>query len=116
MASATRSSYTTVNPHTGETVREFDLISDEELDGVIRASSTAYQSWSRRPVAERAAVVGRAAELLRERSEEMARTITLEMGKLIRPSRAELDLGVRILEYYAERGPDLLRFGFQSQT
>jgi succinate-semialdehyde dehydrogenase / glutarate-semialdehyde dehydrogenase len=108
MATATRSPFATVNPYTGETVLEFDLISDEELDRAIRASATAYQSWSRRRVAERAAVVGRAAELLRERSEEMARTITLEMGKLIRHSRAELDLGARILEYYAERGPDLL--------
>jgi len=43
------------------------------------------------------AVVGRAAELLRERSEEMTRTITLEMGKLIHHSRAELDLAARAI-------------------
>jgi succinate-semialdehyde dehydrogenase/glutarate-semialdehyde dehydrogenase len=42
---------------------------------------------------------------MRERYEDLAHTITLEMGKLIRHSRAELDLTIRILEYYAEKGP-----------
>jgi succinate-semialdehyde dehydrogenase/glutarate-semialdehyde dehydrogenase len=55
--------------------------------------------------AERAEVVGRAAVLMRERYQELARTITLETGKLIRHSRAELDLTIRILEYYAQKGP-----------
>lgn len=50
-------------------------------------------------------MVGRAAALMRERREEPARTITLEMEKLIRHSRAELDLTIRILEHYAEEGP-----------
>ena len=45
---------------------------------------------------------------MRERSEELAQLVTLEMGKLIGHSRSELDLGARILEYYAEHGPEQL--------
>jgi succinate-semialdehyde dehydrogenase/glutarate-semialdehyde dehydrogenase len=99
------SSIATVNPFSNEVVREFPAMSEEAVDHAIRTAHDAFGSWRARPVAERAAVVGRAAELLRERSEEIAHLVTLEMGKLIRHSRAELDLAARILEYYAEEGP-----------
>jgi succinate-semialdehyde dehydrogenase/glutarate-semialdehyde dehydrogenase len=108
MAIATASPIATVNPYTNEVVREFPLMAPEELDAAVETAHRAFEHWARRPIAERAGVVTRAAELLRERSEEVARTITLEMGKLIRHSRAELDLGIRILEYYGEHGPALV--------
>jgi succinate-semialdehyde dehydrogenase/glutarate-semialdehyde dehydrogenase len=49
-----------------------------------------------------------AARLMRERSEELAHLVTLEMGKLIRHSRTEVDLAARILQYYGEQGPGQL--------
>lgn len=100
-----RSSYATVNPYTNEVVREFPSLRGEEIDLVMERAHRASGPWRERAAAERARVVGRAAVLMRERYEELARTITLEMGKLIRHSRAELDLTIRILEYYAQKGP-----------
>jgi succinate-semialdehyde dehydrogenase / glutarate-semialdehyde dehydrogenase len=100
-----RSSIATVNPYTNEVVREFPPMSPEAIDHAVEAAHQAFQSWRLRPVQERAALVGRAAQLLRERSEELARLVTLEIGKLIRHSRAEMHLAVRILEYYAHHGP-----------
>lgn len=100
-----RSGYATVNPYTNEVVREFPSLRGEEIDRVIERAHRALGPWRERAAAERAGIVGRAAQLMRERYEELARTITLEMGKLIRHSRAELDLTIRILEYYAEKGP-----------
>lgn len=100
-----RGGYATVNPYTNEVVREFPSLRGEEIDRVIERAHRASGPWRRRSAAERAGVVARAAQLMRERYEELARTITLEMGKLIRHSRAELDLTIRILEYYAEEGP-----------
>lgn len=99
------SGYATVNPYTNEVLREFPALHGEEIDRVVERAHRASESWRRRTAAERAAVVGRAALLMRERYEELAQTITLEMGKLIRHSRVELDLTIRILEYYAEKGP-----------
>ncbi len=103
-ASAHRT-FATVNPHTNEVLREFPSLRGEEIDSVIERAYRAAAPWRDRTAEERAAVVGRAAALMRERHEELARTITLEMGKLIGHSRAELDLTIRILEYYAEQGP-----------
>jgi acyl-CoA reductase-like NAD-dependent aldehyde dehydrogenase len=90
-----RSSIATVNPYTNEVVRELPPMSPETIDHAVEAAHQAFQSWRLRLVHERAALVGRAAQLLRERSEELARLVTLEIGKLIRHSRAEMDLAVR---------------------
>jgi succinate-semialdehyde dehydrogenase/glutarate-semialdehyde dehydrogenase len=104
-AARTRSTFATVNPYTNELVREFPSLTGEEVDQVIEWARRASAPWQGRTAEERAGVIDRAAGLMRERREEMARTITLEVGKLIRHSRAELDLTIRILEYYAEEGP-----------
>jgi succinate-semialdehyde dehydrogenase / glutarate-semialdehyde dehydrogenase len=93
-----RSSIATVNPYTNEVVREFPPMSPEVIDHTVEAVHQAFQSWRLRLVHERAALVGRAAQLLRECSEELARPVTLEIGKLIRHSRAEMNLAVRIME------------------
>jgi succinate-semialdehyde dehydrogenase / glutarate-semialdehyde dehydrogenase len=108
VATAAHGTIATVNPYSNEVVREFPAMSVEQVDHAVRAAHEAFGGWASRPVAERAAIVRRAAEVLRERGEEIARTITLEMGKLIRHSRAEVDLSIRILEHYGERGPALI--------
>lgn len=102
---APRSIYATVNPYTNEVEREFPSLQGGQIDRVVERAHRASGPWRQRSAAERAGVVARAALLMRERYEELARTITLEMGKLIRHSRAELDLTIRILEYYAQEGP-----------
>ena len=72
--------YATVNPFTGKTEKEFDFTPTEAIDGIVERAHAAYQQWRQRPVEERAAVVGRAAELMDERREELARLITTEMA------------------------------------
>jgi succinate-semialdehyde dehydrogenase/glutarate-semialdehyde dehydrogenase len=98
----------TVNPYTNEVVREFEPISEQRANQAVEAAQRAFDSWAHTPVRARAAMVGRAAMLMEERAEHLAALITVEMGKLIRHSRAEVDLAVRILRYYAEKGPALL--------
>ncbi|GAA1567283.1 NAD-dependent succinate-semialdehyde dehydrogenase [Dactylosporangium maewongense] len=98
----------TVNPYNNQLVREFPPMSREAVDNAAQRAHHAFQSWRRVGVDERAALVGRAARLLRERGEELAQLVTLEMGKLIGHSRAEMDLSARILQYCADEGPGLL--------
>jgi succinate-semialdehyde dehydrogenase / glutarate-semialdehyde dehydrogenase len=107
-ATATKSPIATVNPFTNEVVRKFEPMGPDAVDAAVDDAHGAFAHWSRTQAEERAEVVHRAALLLRERGEEIARTLTLEMGKLIRHSRVEVDLGARILEHYAERGPELV--------
>ena len=100
--------YATVNPFTGETEQEFPFLETAEIDGVIERAHAAFLEWRRRPVAERAAVVGRAAELMRERKDEFAALVTKEMGKRIQEAAGEVQLAAGILEYYATKGPGFL--------
>jgi succinate-semialdehyde dehydrogenase/glutarate-semialdehyde dehydrogenase len=100
--------YATVNPFTGRTEQEFDFTPTEEIDGIVGRAHAAYQEWRQRPVADRAAVVRRAADLMDERREDLARLITTEMGKRHDEATGELKLCAMILRYYADNGPGFL--------
>ncbi|MFE6161551.1 NAD-dependent succinate-semialdehyde dehydrogenase [Streptomyces sp. NPDC056486] len=106
MSDQRKSSFATVSPYTGETLKEFPAIEGEEVDSRVETADRAFDAWRKRPIAERAAVVARAAGLMKQRKEELAQIITLEMGKLISEARGEVDLAASILKYYAQHGPD----------
>jgi succinate-semialdehyde dehydrogenase/glutarate-semialdehyde dehydrogenase len=106
MSDQRKSSFATVSPYTGETLKEFPAVEGAQVDSVLETADQAFDAWRKRPITERAAVVARAAGLMKERKEELAQLITLEMGKLISEARGEVDLAASILEYYAQHGPD----------
>jgi succinate-semialdehyde dehydrogenase/glutarate-semialdehyde dehydrogenase len=100
--------YSVTNPATGERIEEIGNATDEEVRAAIERVHRGYGSWRLRPVAERAAIVARAAELFAERSDELAGIMTLEMGKRINEGRGEVGIVVDIFTYYAEHGPELV--------
>jgi succinate-semialdehyde dehydrogenase/glutarate-semialdehyde dehydrogenase len=108
MSTTTEIAYATTNPFTGEEVRRFDFLPSEEVAGVVRRAHEAFLGWRATGVEERAAVVGRAADLMLERIDDLAGLITLEMGKRISESQGEVQLAASILRYYADRGPGFL--------
>ena len=72
--------YQTINPYTEELVRTFPLNTDAEIESIIATAEKTYATdWSRRSIAERKAVIGKAASILRERIDEFAKLATLEM-------------------------------------
>lgn len=102
-------SFRTVNPATGEFVKEFPLQTDAQVFAALDTAEKRYrEDWKFRSVAERARIVGRAAQILREKRDEYAKYPTLEMGKLVRFGYMEIDLVADILDYYAEHGERLL--------
>ncbi len=94
--------YSTINPATGETVATFEEISDAELQDVLARGHGAYRSWRSTPLEERRAILTRAAEIHRDRAEELAALLTLEMGKPIAQARGEVELSAAIYQYYAD--------------
>ena len=64
--------YAVINPATGETLATYPTITDEALETVLEKADAAYRTWRDTPVAERAALIRRAAELHRERRDELA--------------------------------------------
>lgn len=100
--------YTVTDPSTGELVDEIDNASDEEVLAAIERIHRGYSSWRLRPVAERAKIAARVAELFAERTDELAAIMTSEMGKRTSEGRGEIGVVVDIFTYYAENGPTLL--------
>lgn len=92
--------YATTNPFTGEVVKTFDTATPEQIDAAIAKADAAFQTWRETSFDDRAAVLSKAAQILRDKRREYAEILTLEMGKLIGEAEAEVDLCVGMLEYY----------------
>jgi alpha-ketoglutaric semialdehyde dehydrogenase len=87
-----------------EIVGNFALATAEETAVAIQAAHRALPEWKALPGAARSEILHRAANLLDEHKEELARTMTREMGKPIGEARGEVKRGVVLLRYYAGEG------------
>jgi succinate-semialdehyde dehydrogenase / glutarate-semialdehyde dehydrogenase len=100
--------YLTVNPATGEVVREFATLDDNEAQARLARAHAAYLGWRETPVAERVRLFSRFAELVEANVDELARLTTLEMGKPLAQSVLEAHVVTEMFRYYAEYGEELL--------
>ena len=100
--------YQSVNPYDGKTLKIFEQLTDEQLETALKTAATCFETWRRTTFAKRAAVVAKAAALLRARVDEFARPVTLEMGKRIDEARGEVALSADILDYYAKNAKRFL--------
>jgi succinate-semialdehyde dehydrogenase/glutarate-semialdehyde dehydrogenase len=103
------SDYAVINPATGESVKEYPTISDDDLRAAIGRVDAAHREWSSSTtVEERAALIRRVAELHNEHSRRLGEIIVREMGKPIEQAVGEVEFCVAIYEFYADNGPKLL--------
>ncbi|NJQ07350.1 NAD-dependent succinate-semialdehyde dehydrogenase [Streptomyces lonarensis] len=102
------SSYMTLNPATGETVREFPGLDDGAVSGVLSRSESAFADWRATQAAERARHLFRIADAYDTRRDELAELISTEMGKPVKEAVGEVQLAAAIYRWYGEHGPDLL--------
>ena len=98
----------TINPATGETLRTFDPLTDAELDDKIAHAAKTFQTYRRIPLAERAAWLLRAAEILEAEQGALGRLMTTEMGKLVKAGGEEAAKCAWGCRYYAEQAPRML--------
>ncbi|MER6350336.1 NADP-dependent succinic semialdehyde dehydrogenase [Streptomyces sp. NPDC001634] len=98
----------TVNPATGETLETYDALGAEELERRLAAADTAFRTHRTTTFAERALRMRRAAELLDEDQQDIARVMTTEMGKPIKQARAEAAKCAKAMRWYAEHAEELL--------
>lgn len=96
-----------LNPATGAVLAELSLATTADLDHALDASARAFKSWRLVASWTRAAILYKAAALLRERREHIARVMTLEEGKTLREARGEVDVSAEIFEWSAEEGKRL---------
>lgn len=100
--------YKTINPTTNEELKTFESLSRDEVVEKIRLADEAFTSWRNTTFEERKKVVLLFAEQLRERTEEFAGLITLEMGKRISEARAEIQFCAEIARFYANGAEEFL--------
>jgi succinate-semialdehyde dehydrogenase/glutarate-semialdehyde dehydrogenase len=103
------SSYAVTNPATGETIKEYPEISDQELRAAIERADQASRTWpGSSTVADRAALVRKVGELHSERRQQLAEIIVREMGKPIEQALMEVDFAAEIYGFYADNAEDLM--------
>jgi succinate-semialdehyde dehydrogenase/glutarate-semialdehyde dehydrogenase len=101
--------YRSINPFTGELLQSFGQHTDAQMESALaKAESTFQHVWSKATFQERAAIVSRAAAVMLERKESLARLAALEMGKRIAEGRDEVEMSAAILQYFAEHAEAFL--------
>ena len=101
--------YAVVDPVTGETLKEYPTITDDDLRSAIGRADEAHRGWSASSsVADRAALVRRVGELHKERTKELAEIIVREMGKPIEQAIGEVDFAGDIYAFYADNADTIM--------
>ena len=100
--------YVAIDPHSGEELRSFPTAAAKEVSAALARSEKAFREWRRAPFVERAAVIRRAAAILRDDAPRHALVIAEEMGKPIASGVAEAEKCAWVCEYYAEHAESML--------
>jgi succinate-semialdehyde dehydrogenase/glutarate-semialdehyde dehydrogenase len=99
---------TTVNPATGEDIKEYNYMSTDEVNKIVEASHQAFLEWRKTSHEERAKVITSIGETLMKYKEELSKLMTEERGKLYSQSLQEIELCKGICDYTAEKGVEAL--------
>lgn len=98
-----------INPATEEILHSYPILEDDILEQYINQAELRFRTWKKTTFAHRAALLSKAAELLQERKEPYGRLATLEMGKPIEQSYAEIEKCAWVCEYYAQHAESFLQ-------
>lgn len=98
----------TINPATGEVVKQFSALTDVQVDEKITKAACAFHAFRKTSFADRARWMNKAAEILETEKQELGRIMTLEMGKTLASAIAEAEKCASGCRYYAENGERFL--------
>ena len=89
------------DPSTGETIREVADATPEDALAALGAAGAAQAEWAATPPNERGEILWRAFESLNERADELALLMTLEMGKTVAESKAEIAYAAEFFRWFS---------------
>src|SRR5437762_10843237 len=98
------------NPATGELLGYFPLSGQAEADAAVAAARNAFEKWRLVPAPKRGEILYRVGELLIQHKEDLARTMTQEMGKVLKETRGDVQEGIDMAYYMGGEGRR--RFGY----
>jgi acyl-CoA reductase-like NAD-dependent aldehyde dehydrogenase len=102
------SGFSTINPSTGEQIETFSFYNASEIEEVLARAEKSFQSFRKLPVYQRAQLLSHLAETLRKNKTQLAKVITIEMGKILSEAEAEVEKCAWEADWYAEHGPQML--------
>jgi succinate-semialdehyde dehydrogenase/glutarate-semialdehyde dehydrogenase len=93
-----------LNPATEETIGSHAVADKSNLDDALAAAARGFEKWRKTSAFDRSKLMRRAADLLRERNESIARAMTMEQGKPLAESRGETAAAADVIDWFAEEG------------
>ncbi|MCC3700999.1 NAD-dependent succinate-semialdehyde dehydrogenase [Rouxiella badensis] len=102
--------YQTINPFNNKLIKEYQTHNDRHVEQALETAHQLYKSdWAQGDIKQRLNVLHKLSDIISSRVEELAKGISIEMGKLIEQSRAEVQLTADIAKYYAENAEEFLK-------
>lgn len=98
----------TTNPYTEETISEYELLNEKQIEKEVVKSRKAYSSWKETSLDDRIKLFKNISTILRKNTKEYAKIITNEMGKPIKQSIAEIEKSAILIDYYADNLKNML--------
>ncbi len=98
-----------INPYTNKVVKTYDPLTEKEINAALVKAEGAFKKWQNTDFSDRSANMHRCAMVLRNERDELANLMTMEMGKPITESRAEIEKCAWVCDYYADEAEDFLR-------
>jgi len=104
MKSSSHKTFESINPATEKSIGKFQLGGEKDVQKAIDAAEDAYENWSEIPAPKRGQILFKAAQLLRQNKERLARIETIEMGKVLPEARGDVQEAIDVTEYMAGEG------------
>ncbi|HAT55085.1 MAG TPA: succinate-semialdehyde dehydrogenase [Lactobacillus sp.] len=101
--------YQTVNPYTNEIVKTYPDATPEEIETALTKGAKLYQQWRSTNIQSRADTLHHIADLMRKHEDSLAKTMVIDMGKLLKEAKGEVELCAIIADYFADHGADMLK-------
>jgi succinate-semialdehyde dehydrogenase/glutarate-semialdehyde dehydrogenase len=96
-----RDTHDVLNPATGEALAQVPLATADDLDSALEAAQRGFLAWRTMPATDRAGILRKAAALLRERQDHIARIATMEQGKPLAEAWLEAGYAASLIEFHA---------------
>lgn len=98
----------TINPATGETLKTFEPLTDEEIEAKLEQGSHAFEQYRKTPLTQRGEWMNEAASILEGDRDRFGKIITTEMGKTLKSACAEVEKCAVVCRYYAQHAEAFL--------
>ena len=102
-------SINSINPVNGQIIRSYQPHTSKEIREIIDSTHEAWKKWKETPYSFRSKLLLETAKILRNKKEELAILMALEMGKPLQGGRAEIEKCADVCEYYAENAERFLK-------